>query len=58
MDGPSTRLASHEDLTNGADARGPDEQQRTDAEETDRLPDFQPRARVGYVQEKCDRHHW
>ena len=57
MDGPSTRLASHEDLANGADACGPDEQQRTDAEETDRLPDLEPRARVGDVQEECDRHH-
>ena len=57
MDGPSTRLASHEDLANDADARGPDEQQRADAEETDCLPDFEPRARVGDVQEECDRHH-
>ena len=56
MDGSSTWLASHENLANDADTRGPDEQQRADAEEADRLSNLKPRAGVGHIQKECDRH--
>lgn len=47
---------SHQTLPQRANSRRPYEQQRSDAEETDRLTDLQPRSFVGDLEKESDGH--